>query len=135
MLWHPVSFIAWDSIFGAVGRRAGAVFFARHLNYFIVTRNSQPLPVPIAIGIGTVTQLHRDPWLRTHLPGLARPNDRNKCSIQTLHSFGRAGKKRGTAIRRLARQPAGHLIIVRLRSQSAGQLAVIFRRFDNQSNT
>jgi len=42
----------------AVGRRAGASFFARHLDYFIVTRNSQPLP-----GLGTVTQLHRDPKL------------------------------------------------------------------------
>jgi hypothetical protein len=30
-------------------------------------RNSQPLP-----GLGTVTQLHRDPWLCTHLPGLAK---------------------------------------------------------------
>jgi hypothetical protein len=51
----------------AAGRRAGASFFARHLDYFIVTRNSQPLP-----GLGTVTQLHRDPWLRGHLPGLAK---------------------------------------------------------------
>ena len=56
MLSHPDSFIALDSIVGAVGRRAGAVFFARHLDYFIVTRNSQPLP-----GLGDVTQLHRDP--------------------------------------------------------------------------
>jgi hypothetical protein len=45
-------------------------FFARHLDYFIVTRNSQPLLVPIAIGIVTLTQLHRDPWLRSRLPGL-----------------------------------------------------------------
>jgi len=35
--------------FGLAGRRAGASFFARHLDYFIVTRNSQPLP-----GLGTV---------------------------------------------------------------------------------
>jgi hypothetical protein len=34
---------------GAVGRRSGASFFARYLDYFIVTRNSQPLP-----GLGTV---------------------------------------------------------------------------------
>ena len=52
---------------GAVGRRAGALFFARHLDYFIVTPNSQPLP-----GLGTVTLLHRDPWLRNLLPGLAK---------------------------------------------------------------
>jgi hypothetical protein len=31
--------LARDSIVGAVGRRAGALFFARHLDYFIVTRN------------------------------------------------------------------------------------------------
>jgi hypothetical protein len=43
---------------GLAGRRAGAVFFARHLDYFVVTRNSQPLP-----GLGTVTHLHRDPKL------------------------------------------------------------------------
>jgi len=36
------------------GRRAGALLFARHPDYFIVTQNSQPLPVPMAIGaIGT----------------------------------------------------------------------------------
>jgi hypothetical protein len=52
---------------GAVGRRSGASFFALHLDYFAVTRNSQPLP-----GLVTVTQLHHDPWLRTHLPGLAK---------------------------------------------------------------
>jgi hypothetical protein len=28
-----------DSIFGLVGRRAGALFFARHRDYFIVIRN------------------------------------------------------------------------------------------------
>jgi hypothetical protein len=56
MLWHPDSFVYRDSIIGAVGRRSGASFFARHLDYFIVTRISQPLP-----GLGTITQLHRDP--------------------------------------------------------------------------
>jgi hypothetical protein len=43
---------------GLAGRRAGALFFARHLDYFIVTQNSQPLP-----GLGTVSQFHRDPKL------------------------------------------------------------------------
>jgi hypothetical protein len=52
---------------GLAGRRAGASFFARYLDYFIVTRNSLPLP-----GLVTVTQLHRDPWLRNRLPGLAK---------------------------------------------------------------
>ena len=42
----------------AAGRRDGALFFARRLDYFIVTRNSQSLP-----GLGGVTQLHRDPKL------------------------------------------------------------------------
>jgi hypothetical protein len=37
-----------DPAFGE-GRRAGALFFARHLDYFIVTKNSQSLP-----GLGTV---------------------------------------------------------------------------------
>ena len=39
MLWHPDSFVSRDSIFGAVGRRAGAFFFALHRDYFVVTRN------------------------------------------------------------------------------------------------
>jgi hypothetical protein len=60
ILWHPDSFVYLDSIIGAVGRRAGASFFARYLDYFVVTRNSQPLP-----GLGTVTQLYRDPKLCT----------------------------------------------------------------------
>jgi hypothetical protein len=45
---------------GLAGRRSGTSFFAPHLDYFVVTRNSQPLP-----GLGTVTQLHRDPKLCT----------------------------------------------------------------------
>ena len=39
ILWHPDSFIARDSTVGLVGRRTGALFFARHRDYFIVTRN------------------------------------------------------------------------------------------------
>jgi hypothetical protein len=69
ILWHPDSFESLDSIFGLAGRRSGALFFARHLDYFIMTRNSQRLP-----GLATVSQLHRDPWLRGHLPGLAKNN-------------------------------------------------------------
>ena len=48
----------------AAGRRAGALFFARHLDYFIVTQNSHPLP-----GLGTVKTIYRDPRLIVHLPG------------------------------------------------------------------
>jgi hypothetical protein len=51
----------------AAGRRAGALFFARHLDYFIVTPNTQLLP-----GLGTVKTNYRDPKLFVHLPGLAK---------------------------------------------------------------
>jgi hypothetical protein len=39
ILWHPDSFVYRDSIFGLAGRRAGALFFCSHRDYFIVTRN------------------------------------------------------------------------------------------------
>ena len=39
MLWHPDSFVSRDSIIGAAGHRSGALFFARHRDYFIVTQN------------------------------------------------------------------------------------------------
>ena len=39
ILWHPDSFVYRDSIIGAVGRRSGALFFARHRDYFILTLN------------------------------------------------------------------------------------------------
>jgi hypothetical protein len=39
MLCQPDSFVYRDSIIGAVGRRTGALFFARHRDYFVVTRN------------------------------------------------------------------------------------------------
>jgi hypothetical protein len=39
ILWHPDSTVSRDSIFGLAGRRAGALFFALHRDYFIVTRN------------------------------------------------------------------------------------------------
>jgi hypothetical protein len=39
VLWHPDSFISRDSIVGLVGRRSGALFFARHQDYFIGTCN------------------------------------------------------------------------------------------------
>jgi len=43
------------------------LFFARHLDYFIVTQNSHPLP-----GLGNVKTNYRDPKLIVHLPGLAK---------------------------------------------------------------
>jgi hypothetical protein len=35
----PGHLVSRDSIIGAVGRRSGALFFALHRDYFIVTRN------------------------------------------------------------------------------------------------
>ena len=43
-----------DPAFGE-GRRSGALFFARHLDNFIVTQNSQPSP-----GLGTVKTNYGD---------------------------------------------------------------------------
>jgi hypothetical protein len=56
----------------AAGRRAGAVFFARHLDSFILTQNSQSLP-----GLGTFSTV-------------------SSCT-RTLQPSSRTGKKRGTA--------------------------------------
>ena len=39
ILLHPDCSCCQDKVNGAVGRRAGALFFARHRDYFIVTRN------------------------------------------------------------------------------------------------
>jgi len=39
ILWHLDCFVTRDSIFGLAGRRSGALFFARNLDCFIVTRN------------------------------------------------------------------------------------------------
>ena len=39
ILWHPDCFVSQDNIFGLAGRRAGALFFARHRDYFILIRN------------------------------------------------------------------------------------------------
>jgi hypothetical protein len=57
-----------DPAFGE-GRRAGALFFAHHLDYFIVTQNSHTLP-----GLGTVKTVYRDQTTPVHLPGLAKNN-------------------------------------------------------------
>jgi hypothetical protein len=61
------------------------LFFARHLDYFIMTRNSQPLP-----GLGTVSQLHRDHWLLVHLSGLAK----NKAPRRRRHLIKPPGRYR-----------------------------------------
>ena len=44
-----------DKVNRAASRRAGALFFARHLDYFIVTQSLQPSP-----GLGTVKTIYRD---------------------------------------------------------------------------
>jgi hypothetical protein len=54
-LWHLDWSCCRDKVNRAAGRRAGVVFFARHLDYFIVTQNSHPLP-----GLGTVNTNYRD---------------------------------------------------------------------------
>ena len=55
-----------DPAFGE-GRRSGALFFARHLDYFILTQNLHPSP-----GLGTVKTNYRDQRLIVHLPGQAK---------------------------------------------------------------
>jgi hypothetical protein len=77
ILWHPDCLVYRDSIFGLAGRRSGALFFARHLDSFIVTQNSQSLP-----GLGTFSTVL-------------------SCT-RTLQSSTRTGKKRGTATLRFA---------------------------------
>jgi len=53
ILWHPDCSCCRDKVNGAAGRLRqladGALFFARHLDYFIVTQNLHPSP-----GLGTV---------------------------------------------------------------------------------
>ena len=69
ILWHPDCSRCRDKVNGAAGRLRqladGALFFARHLDYFIVTQNFQPLP-----GLGTVKTIYHDPKLIVHLSGL-----------------------------------------------------------------
>jgi hypothetical protein len=73
----------------SIGLADGALFFARHLDCFILTQNSHPSP-----GLGTVKTIYRDQTTPVHLPGLA--------------------KKLGTAIRQLAERqlikPPSHYI-------------------------
>jgi hypothetical protein len=69
MLWHPDSFVYLDSIIGAVGRRAGALFFARHRDYFIVTRKFTSIYLDLVpfnsftVTLGTAS-VYRD-WQKT----------------------------------------------------------------------
>jgi hypothetical protein len=76
------------------GRRSGALFFVRHLDYCIMTREC--------------ASTYRDTILLVCLPGLAE--------IKSPRPF-------ATTLGRLRR----YLIIVRLRSQSAGPLAQIIQ--------
>jgi hypothetical protein len=64
ILWHQDCSCRRDKVNRAAGRRAGALFFARRLDYFIVTQSSQPSP-----GLGTAKTNYRDPKLIVHLPG------------------------------------------------------------------
>jgi hypothetical protein len=67
ILYHLDRSCCRDRVNRAAGRRSGAVFFARHLDYFIVTQSSQPSP-----GLGIVKTNYHDPKLIVHLPGLAK---------------------------------------------------------------
>jgi hypothetical protein len=76
MLWHPDSFVSRDSIIGAVGRRSGALFFALHRDYFIVTRNFTAVYLDLLPSRQiTVTQnfsaIYRD-WQKTRHPDTPR---------------------------------------------------------------
>ena len=67
ILLHPDRSCCRDKVNRAAGRRAGALFFARHLDYFIMTQNTHSLP-----GLGTFKTIYRDPKLIVRLPGLAK---------------------------------------------------------------
>jgi hypothetical protein len=56
-----------DPAFGE-GKRAGALFFARHLDYFIMTQHL----TSVYRDLVSSRQFHRDPRLIVHLPGLAK---------------------------------------------------------------
>jgi len=56
ILWHPDCSCCRDRVNRAAGRRAGALFFARRLDYFIMTKSSQSLP-----GLGTVKTVSSGP--------------------------------------------------------------------------
>jgi hypothetical protein len=56
ILWHPDRSCCRDKVNRAAGRRAGALFFAHRLDYFIMTKNSQSLP-----GFGTVKAVSSGP--------------------------------------------------------------------------
>jgi hypothetical protein len=69
MLCHPDSFVYQDSIIGAVGRRAGASFFALYRDYFIVTQNFNAvyldlLPFNSFIVTRQLSSIYRD-WQKT----------------------------------------------------------------------
>jgi hypothetical protein len=72
---QPDSFISQDSIFGwradpafGEGKRVGALFFARHLDCFIMTRQF----ASIYRDLVPSRQFHHDQWVLVHLPGLAK---------------------------------------------------------------
>jgi hypothetical protein len=68
---------------GAVGRRAGASFFARHLDYFIVTLNFTAVYLVVTLNF-TAVYLDLLPFRSVTVTRSSRPSTRT-------------GKKRGTA--------------------------------------
>jgi hypothetical protein len=69
ILWHPDCSCYRDSDNRAAGRRAGALFFARHLDYFIMTRNFTAIyrdlvpsrQITVTLGLASI---YRD-WQKT----------------------------------------------------------------------
>jgi hypothetical protein len=69
---HPDSFVSLDSIFGLAGRRTGALFFARHLDCFIMTQDCASIYRDLVLSRQiTVTRnfsaIYRD-WQKTQHP-------------------------------------------------------------------
>jgi hypothetical protein len=81
------------------GHRAGAVFFARHLDYFIVTQNLHPSP-----GLGTVKTIYRDKklssayrdWQKTRHRD-ADGNSLNRRAVSKNAQWGRSNSASCTA--------------------------------------
>jgi hypothetical protein len=90
ILWRPDSFVSRDSIFGLAGRRAGASFFARHRDYFIVTRNFTAIyrdlvPFRSFTVTRNCSSVYRD-WQKTRHPD-ADANSLNRRAVRLQCAF------------------------------------------------
>ena len=90
ILWHPDCSCWRDKVNRAAGRRAGALFFARHLDYFIVT--GQLLPIYRDPAIWTTSSWHENsrPSTRTMqklMPTLTRTATQLNRRAVRFHSW------------------------------------------------